>query len=135
MLEDALNLLLNQQKSEKKEVEIKLAVSAYLNSDLIGEDRIRLELYRRLSQCESVNEVYEIEEEMIDRFGKLDELTKLFLEIIVIKILAASKGIKLISSYQQNISIVYEDDKKEMIKAPSRDDDDVVETALKFLRR
>lgn len=135
MLEDALNLLLNQQKTEKKEVEIKLAVSAYLNSDLVGEDRIRLELYRRLSQCESVNEVYEIEEEMIDRFGKLDELTKLFLEIIVIKILASQKDIKLISSYQQNISIVYEDDKKEMIKAPSKDDDDVVETALKFLRK
>ncbi len=135
MLEDALNVLLNQSKTEKKEVEIKLAVSAYLNSDLVGEDRIRLELYRRLSQCESVNEVYEIEEEMIDRFGKLDELSKSFLEIIVIKILSASKDIKMVTSYGQNITIVYNDEKKEYLKAPSRDDDDIIETTLKFLRK
>ncbi len=135
MLEDALNLLLNQQKTEKSEVEVKLAVSAYLNSDTVGEDRIRIELYRRLSKCESINEVYEIEEEMIDRFGELDELTKAFLEIIVIKILASQKGIKLISSYGQNISITYDDDKKEMLKSPSKDDDDVIDTTLKFLRK
>ncbi len=135
MLEDALSTLLNEQKVEKKEVEIKLAVSAYLSSDSVGEDRIRLELYRRLSKCESVNEVYEIEEEMIDRFGKLDLMTKSFLEIIVIKILASQKGIKLISSYQQNITIVKDDETKEYLKSPSKDDDDIINTTLGFLRR
>ncbi len=135
MLEDALNLLLNQQKTEKSEVEVKLAVSAYLNSDSVGEDRIRLELYRRLSKCEQVNEVYEIEEEMIDRFGELDELTKNFLEVIVIKILASEKSIKTISSYQQNITIVYENERKESLKAPSKDDDDIIATVLKYLRK
>ena len=51
MLEDAINLLLNQkQESESsKEVEMKLAISAYLSSEVVGEDRIRLEIYRRLS--------------------------------------------------------------------------------------
>ena len=135
MLEDALSTLLNEQKIEKKEVEIKLAVSAYLSSESVGEDRIRLELYRRLSQCESVNEVYEIEEEMCDRFGKLDLMTKSFLEIIVIKILASQKGIKMISSYQQNITIEYESEKKEYLKAPSKDDDDIINTTLGFLRK
>ncbi len=134
MLEDALSTLLNEKKVEKKEIEIKLAVSAYLSSEGVGEDRIRLELYRRLSQCESVNEVYEIEEEMIDRFGKLDLITKSFLEIIVIKILASQKGIKLISSYQQNITIVNDNDTKEYLKSPSKDDDDVINTTLVFLR-
>ncbi|MCH9813629.1 MAG: transcription-repair coupling factor [Epsilonproteobacteria bacterium] len=135
MLEDALSTLLNEKKVQKKEVEIKLAVSAYLNSDFVGEDRIRLELYRRLSGCESANEVYEIEEEMIDRFGKLDLLTKSFLEIIVIKILAADKGVKQISSYQQNITIVYDESKKEYLKAPSKDDDDIINTTLAYLRK
>ena len=135
MLEDALNTLLNEQKIEKKEVEIKLAVSAYLNSESVGEDRIRLELYRRLSLCESASEVYEIEEEMIDRFGKLDNLTKNFLEIIVIKIMAGLKGIKMVSSYAQNVTIVYEDEKKVYLKSSSKDDDDIITTVLSFLRK
>jgi transcription-repair coupling factor (superfamily II helicase) len=135
MLEDALNLLLNEKTDEKITVEVKLSVSAYLNSQSIGEDRIRLELYRRLSKCEEIGEVYEIEEEMSDRFGSLDEVTKNFIEIIVIKILASQNGIKLISSYAENITVEYIDQKKEYLKSPSKDDDDVIATTLRFLRK
>lgn len=133
MLEDTLGLLLNQQKEEKREVEIKLNVSAYLSSEVVGEDRIRLELYRRLSRCETPKEVYEIEEEMIDRFGKLDTMTKQFLEIIVIKIRAAACGIERISSYEQNITIEYPES-KEYLKAPSKDDDDILTTTAAYLK-
>ncbi len=134
MLEDALGTLLNTQKEAKNEVEVKLSVSAYLNSDIVGDDRIRLELYRRLSHCENAKEVYEIEEEMIDRFGKLDTMTRQFLEIIVIKILALQCGIKGISSYGQNITIEYAE-KKEYLTAPSKDDDDIIATTLGYLRK
>ncbi len=135
MLEDALNTLMNKQKTEKKEVEVKLSVSAYLNSEIIAEDRIRLELYRRLSRCETPKEVYEIEEEMIDRFGKLDIMTKQFLEIIVIKIMALQSGIRRISSYVQNITIEYENEQKEYITAASKDDDDIIAATLAYLRK
>ncbi len=134
MLEDALNILLNSKSAKDSEVEIKLSVSAYLNSQIIGEDRVRLEIYRRLSICKSAIEVYEIEEELIDRFGEVDEVTKNFLEIIVIKILASKKGIKLISSYGDNITVVYNSDIKEYLKSPSKDSDDIISTTLKFLR-
>ena len=38
-------------KEEKKAVDIKLAISAYISNDYITEDRVRLELYRRLSKA------------------------------------------------------------------------------------
>jgi len=137
MLEDAINLLMNQNQDtqSKKEVDIKLAISAYLSSEVVGEDRIRLEIYRRLSKCESAKEVYKIEEEMIDRFGKLDIATKQFLELIVIKILALEKGIKGISNYGDNVTIMIEDDKKEYLKARSKDDDDIITAVLGYLRK
>ena len=69
MLEDAINTLLNNTPIKKKEVEIKLSVSAFISTDYINEDRVRLELYRRLSKCESIRDVLDIEEEMLDRFG------------------------------------------------------------------
>ncbi len=134
MLEDAINILMNKTQSEQKEVEIKLSISAYLSSELVGEDRIRLELYRRLSKCQNTKEVYEIEEEIIDRFGELDTPTKQFLEIIIIKILALEKGIKSISSYQQNITIVYTNENKKYLKSRSKDDDDLIFTTMGFLK-
>ena len=93
MLEDAISTLLNNTPIQKKEVEIKLSVNAFIDTKCIGEDRVRLELYRRLSRCKSVRDVLDIEEEMVDRFGRLDVYTKQFLDIITIKILASKVDI------------------------------------------
>ncbi|MDD3463316.1 MAG: transcription-repair coupling factor [Sulfurospirillaceae bacterium] len=134
MLEDAINKLLNKLPVQSKEVDIKLSVSAYISSDYIHEDRIRLELYRRLSKCANVLEVLEIEEEMIDRFGKIDAITKQFLQIITIKILATYCDVVLISNYAQNITVKYSDEKKELLSARSKDDDDILATVLTYLK-
>lgn len=135
MLEDAINVLLNKIPIQRKLVDIKLSVNAYINSDYISEDRVRLEIYRRLSKCVSLKDVLDIEEEMTDRFGKIDEITAQFLQIINIKILATLKSIILISNYAQNITIKYENDKKTLLKSRSKDDDDLIDVILKFLRK
>ena len=135
MLEEALASLSGETKEENKTVDIKLAISAYLSDEYITEDRVRLELYRRLSKCHDKESVYAIEEEMEDRFGKPDTPTKQFLELIMIKILSMSKKIKTISSYEMNITFIKEDDSKETIKSPSKDDDDIIATTLKYLRK
>jgi transcription-repair coupling factor (superfamily II helicase) len=133
MLEDALAQLSGELKEEKQTVDIKLTISAFISSDYIVEDRIRLELYRRLSKSTNKSEVYEIQDEMEDRFGKLDLPTKQFIELIIIKIGALSKEIKTISNYETNISIVYQDEQKEVIKSNSRDDDDLISAVMRFL--
>lgn len=135
MLEDALSTLSGETKEKSKTVDIKLAISAYISSDYIHEDRVRLELYRRLSKCQSKDEVYVIEEEMEDRFSKPDTPTKQFLDLIIIKILAIAKAIKTVSSYEMNITFVKADDTKETIKSPSKDDDDIIATTLTYLRK
>ncbi|MCH3718402.1 DEAD/DEAH box helicase [Campylobacter lari] len=134
MLEDEINKLSKKEEIKEKKIDLKLNINAFLNSEYISEDRLRLELYRRLSKCMSVNEVYEIENEMNDRFGKPDIFTKQFLDLIIIKILA-SKHYKLVSNYEQNICFVKDDESKEVIKAKSKDDDDVIEAILMHLRK
>jgi transcription-repair coupling factor (superfamily II helicase) len=133
MLEDALATLSGEKEDQKAQVDVKLAISAYISSELISEDRVRLELYRRLSQCTDMPGVYVIEEEIEDRFGKLDINTKQFLQLIEIKIKALNKNITNISNYEQNISFTYTDEKKEMVKSTSKDDDDIINAVLKYL--
>lgn len=135
MLEDTLATLSGELKDEKKSVDIKLAISAYISEEYISEDRVRLELYRRLSKVEDIQGVYAIEEEMEDRFGKPDVVTKQFLELIIIKILALGKGISNISSYEMNITFTNEQGIKESVKSPSKDDDDIIATTLRYLRK
>lgn len=134
MLEDAIYELSGGKKRLEKSVEIQLGVSAFLNPELIASDSLRLDLYRRLSLCENVDEVGQIHEEIEDRFGKIDDLSAQFLQIITLKILANQLGIIKLFNFNQNITITYSDEKKESLKAPSKDDNDILETLLKHLR-
>ncbi len=134
MLEDAIYELSGGKKRLEKSVEIQLSVSAFLNPELIASDSLRLDLYRRLSLCENTDEVGQIHEEIEDRFGKIDDLSAQFLQIITLKILANQLDIIKLSNFNQNITITYSDEKKESLKAPSKDDNDILETLLKHLR-
>jgi transcription-repair coupling factor (superfamily II helicase) len=136
MLEDAIRELSGEKKEAEKSVEIKLAVDAYLSDELIDEDRLRLELYRRLALCESVAEVYGIEEEIADRFGKPDIPTRQFIALMAIKVLARERGISKVSSYGERVFIEYADGRdRTILNAPSKDDDDLLATAMGFLKK
>lgn len=134
MLEEQIAILSKKGVANEEKIDLKLNINAFLNSELITHERLRLELYRRLSKCQSANEVYEIQSEIEDRFGTLDTYTKQFLELIIIKILA-SKEFKAISNYEANIALTPKEGEKIIIKAPSKDDDDILETLLIYLRK
>ncbi|MDO5045075.1 DEAD/DEAH box helicase [Campylobacter sp.] len=135
MLEEEINKLLNKESFKSKKVDLKLSINAFLNQEFIREDRLRLELYRRLSKCEEVSEVYAVESELEDRFGKIDVYTKQFLSLIIIKILALKTGFKLISNSGQNIVLTNLNDEKTVLKSKSRDDEDIIDEILIHLRK
>ena len=134
MLEDAIKELSNTKEGAREKVDIKLSISAYISDEVVKEDRLRLDIYRRLSQAEEPVEIYEIEEELIDRFGEIDMPTKQFFELMVIKLLSLDKRIKSITNYGQNITFTYMNESKETIQSQSRDDDDIIKATLFYLR-
>ena len=134
MLEDAIKILSNTIQTERAKVDIKLTISAFISDLIVKEDRLRLDIYRRLSSCEEAVEIYEIQEEVIDRFGELDTPTLQFFELMVIKLLSLQKKIKSVSNYGQNITFSYLNDAKESIKSDSKDDDDIIRAVLFYLR-
>lgn len=134
MLEEALNNL-SGKKAAHQNVEVKLSINAYLSDTLITEDRIRIEIYRRLSQTKTLEGVYAIEEELIDRFGKLDTYTLNFIEKIRVKIIASSKGVIHLSNYGENITLTFQDGRKELLKSKFKDDEAILETIIKFLKK
>jgi transcription-repair coupling factor (superfamily II helicase) len=134
MLEESIKEL-TTSKTQEEGVELKLSINAYISKELVNEDRLKLELYRRLSKVKHPDEIREIEEEIEDRFGKLDTPTKNFLDLILVKVLAKDRGISKISNYHQNISIEFLDGRKELLKARSKDEDDILDSLLKRLRK
>ena len=134
MLEESINELSGKGNGNNQNIDMKLNVSAFINPSIIPSDRIRLDFYRRLSNAKTANDVYKIEEELKDRFGKLDGYTMGFLGLILIKILALNLNIKKVMNYNQNITIIYNDDKKVNLLASSIDESEIIESTLSYLR-
>jgi len=73
--------------------EVKLHTSALLPSDYCGDVHARLSIYKRLSHAKSEDVLLTIQEELIDRFGKLPEPAIMLITTHRLRILAEPLGI------------------------------------------
>ncbi len=87
--------------------EIKLHVPALLPTDYCGDVQERLSLYKRLASCNTREALDSLQEELIDRFGKLPEPAQALIETHRLRILANSLGILKIDASEVAISLQF----------------------------
>ena len=73
--------------------EINLHVPALLPADFCGDVHERLSIYKRLANCATQEKIDDIQEELIDRFGKLPDAVKALIETHRLRIAAKTVGI------------------------------------------
>ena len=86
---------------ETKGPEIDLQISALIPETYIFDVNMRLQFYKKLSDCESDADINDIKTELIDRYGLLPEVTKNLLAKTHLKLLAQKMGIKKITLSKQ----------------------------------
>lgn len=88
LLENAVRQFRNQPVKEPLEINIDLPWTAYLPREYVEGQRLRIEVYRRLSRIRSVKRLEEFTEELRDRFGPIPEITQWLLRLAEIRLLA-----------------------------------------------
>lgn len=89
-------------------VEINLHSPALLPEDYCGDVHERLTLYKRLASCEEPDSIAYVQEELIDRFGKLPDAAKTLLETHRLRLIARDLGIQKIDSSSDATVILFE---------------------------
>jgi len=84
---------------------IDLNIPASIPPDYIADRSLRLQLYRRLAEIQSLKTVQTLEEEITDRFGPPPEEILNLLYQLELKIIASKAEIKKIASHQKRILI------------------------------
>ena len=87
--------------------EINLHVPALLPNDYCGDVHERLTLYKRLANCETLDALEAMREELIDRFGKPPEPALALLETHRLRILSAPLGIARIDASSEAILLQF----------------------------
>lgn len=67
---EAVSEFKGEGEAELGEIRIELPVDAHLPHDYISSERLRLEMYKRLAEVRSDDDVDQLREEMIDRYGQ-----------------------------------------------------------------
>jgi len=105
----------DKDKTTEKALETKIEVDRdiHIPSEYIEQNHIRLDFYRRLVDSKTLEEINKIEEELIDRFGKIPEQADDLLNILRMKIICSQLGIHKIIIKDQELlasftSFIYE---------------------------
>ncbi len=87
--------------------EINLHAPALLPSDYCGDIHQRLVIYKRLASCSTQQDLDEMHQELIDRFGLLPEPAQTLLDSHRLRILAKPLGISKVDASSEAISIQF----------------------------
>lgn len=100
LLEEAVREARGQQTEQPVETVVELPVEAYIPEKYITDTNQKVELYRRIASMKRENEIAELEEELVDRFGDLPPSVQNLLRVSSIRVIAGQMKIKSISRQQ-----------------------------------
>src|SRR3569832_2508618 len=113
MLNEAVRSLKNGKEPDlaaplSSTTEINLHVPALLPNEFCGDVHERLSLYKRLANCSTQDAIDNLQEELIDRFGKLPEPAKALIETHRLRIAAKPIGIVKIDAHAESAVLQFE---------------------------
>ncbi|MBK4736234.1 transcription-repair coupling factor [Noviherbaspirillum pedocola] len=115
MLNEAVRALKNGKEPDlaaplSSTTEINLHVPALLPNEFCGDVHERLSLYKRFANCETQEDIDHLQEELIDRFGKLPDPARALIETHRLRITAKPLGIVKIDAHAESALLQFQPD-------------------------
>lgn len=109
---------------------IDLGIDAYLPSDYIYDSIQKIEIYKKVAVLASFDDVMELEDELVDRFGDLPEAVTNLLTVAKLKIYGKAYGIESIVQRGDNVSLKFYEGQESAVNGPK-----LIQVGNQFERR
>ncbi|MBR5228806.1 MAG: transcription-repair coupling factor, partial [Firmicutes bacterium] len=98
LIDEAVRKLRGQKVTDTEmEVSIEIKVDAYISSDYIKDEALKLDMYKRISEIKSVGDMSDVTDELIDRFGDIPAETESLMQVALIQAGCRLAGIKRVA--------------------------------------
>jgi len=105
ILQESMAEMKGEEVPQEPELRIDLPVKAFVPPGWVGQEALRLELYRRISLAPDHETLERIREETVDRYGALpDEVVTLF-AIASLRVTARALGVEEISTFRDQVRL------------------------------
>ncbi|TMK96857.1 MAG: transcription-repair coupling factor, partial [Actinobacteria bacterium] len=105
LLGEAVAEMKGEPIREEKEVRIDLPVKAFIPGDWVGQEALRLELYRKIGTARDHAELDQVRAEAEDRYGDLPPSVRTLFAVASLKITARGGGIEEIVTFRNQVRI------------------------------
>ena len=105
ILDEVIKEMKGIQVQEEIDVQIDINVSSYIPDDFIDNSSQKIEIYQNIALCKTEEDIQNVVDEIIDRYGHMPEEIENLLEITRIKNLCKQVGITKVS--QKATSVIF----------------------------
>jgi transcription-repair coupling factor (superfamily II helicase) len=105
LLGESVAEMRGQPLPEETEIRIDLPVRAFLPVDYLGQESLRLELYRRVSSAGTDDELDRARTEAEDRFGPLPPEARTLFDLARLRVACASRGIEEVTTFRSQVRL------------------------------
>jgi transcription-repair coupling factor (superfamily II helicase) len=103
LLEEAVKGMQNKPKETKPESHVDIGISAYIPKTYIPGDRQRMDVYRRLTRCTSMEMLAGVEQDVQDAFGEPPRQAIILFALTELRLLSAIFGIESIIKKEPDV--------------------------------
>lgn len=103
LLDEVIKNMQGIEVREEQDVQIDLSVSSYIPDSFIDNSSQKIEIYQNIALCRTEEDIQNVVDEVIDRYGKLPTELENLLEVARIKELARKVGATKISQRLESI--------------------------------
>ena len=110
MLDEEIRRLKNEDLPvPEEETSVDIAIEAYLPESYVAEASYKMELYQRLAALQTEQDLSDLTDEMIDRFGDVPDETASLLAVTSLRIQARALGIRSIAESPTGLTVTFGD--------------------------
>ena len=111
LLDEVLKQMQGIEVLEEKDIQIDLPVSSYIPEDYIKNGSQKIEIYQDIALCKSEEDIQNVTDEIIDRYGEIPKEALNLLEIARIKNLAREVNVIKIAQKLDGIVFLFDKDR------------------------
>ncbi|MCK5124729.1 MAG: transcription-repair coupling factor [candidate division Zixibacteria bacterium] len=107
LLEEAVAELKGEKLERLPDTKLEGSLDLYLPDDYVNIKQQKVDIYRRLSDCQKLDEIEALREEVEDRFGRMPKLAEQFFNAAGLRLTAAITGAEKIKVDKLRITVEY----------------------------
>ncbi|HKJ05708.1 MAG TPA: transcription-repair coupling factor, partial [Geopsychrobacteraceae bacterium] len=107
LLEETIDRLRGKEREERIDPEIRLGISAFLPEKYLPDPNQRLQFYQRMAAAEEETDLFDLAEELRDRYGELPAVSELLFGTMKLRILLKRLKIEMMEYDGKQLSLLF----------------------------